>query len=423
MTPNSNSTGEATSNQPSDWCPKHHELSGAVGGGARGVQRVSEYARLRSECPVAWSNDWGGYWTAALYDDVTSITLNDELFRAGRAFIQIADISDVMPVIPITLNPPEHTFYRRILNKYFTAERVRTVEPTFREYVRTCVEAIVDRRGVEAVSEFCGPVSSQALALLINLTEDGRRELVTALTELDNLRRTGNNSIESSPTEQIEIIAKGVRDVIAERKARPLDPDADLISGILAVRVDGKPLSDDVVLSIGGQVFGAGHQTTRDGLSAALYFLATNPGDQARLRADPSLIPSAVEEYLRLDPPIQETVRRASRDTELHGRTVHSGDYVAVNYASANRDSAQFDHPDACIIDRARNRHVSFGHGRHICIGAPLARMELRVVIEELLQSTSAIELDGVYVAGLASQFGGFSELPIHLTGPRSIAG
>ena len=113
-------------------------------------------------------------------------------------------------------------------------------------------------------------------------------------------------------------------------------------------------------------------------------------------------------------PPIQETVRRASRDTELHGRTIREGDYIAVNYASANRDGAQFEHPDACIIDRPSNRHVTFGHGRHKCIGAPHARMELRVVREELLRRTSAIELDGANVAGLASQFGGFSELRVH---------
>lgn len=401
-----------------DWCPAQHEISGTDGGGARGVHRVAEHARLRHECPVAWSEDWGGYWTLARYQDVAATALDDDTFRAGRPFVQVPDMTE-MAVIPIAVNPPEHTFYRRFLNPYFTAERVAGLEPAVRRSVVSQLGTVVDRPGADVVTEFCAPVAAQALAYLLNLSDAGCQALLDEMRAMDEVRRAGNCGDapgEAAANAEFGIIAAGVQRVIAERRAHPLDPAMDLVSGVLTLTVDGNPLPDPIVLGIGVQVFGAGHQTTRDALGSALYFLATNPGDQARLRRDPSLIPGAAEEYLRLDPPLQESVRRATHDVELHERQVLAGESVAMNFASANRDEAQFPHPDACLIDRTPNRHLSFGHGRHKCIGAPLARMEIRVVLEEVLARTRSIELDGVAVPGLASHFGGFSELPLRLT-------
>ncbi len=404
-----------------DWCPASHEVSGSLGGGARGVERLDEYARLRESCPVAWAEDWGGYWTLTRYDDVAAAALNDAALRVGRAFIQIPDISETSPIIPIGINPPEHTFFRRALNRYFAAGRMAELEPNYREVVNRCLDPILEFGSAEMLREFCGPIAARALASLLNLSDDAWRNLVSQLSEMERLRSevVDGKSPSSGGAENrfFEALAGAVRVLVADRRARPLDPETDLISGILQLEVDGEPLDDVAITGIGVTIFGAGHQTVRDAIGSALYMLATNPGDQARLRREPSLISSAIEEYLRLDGPTQENVRRAAVDLELHGRMIEAGEYVALNFSAANRDEAHFPHPDACIIDRSPNRHLAFGHGRHKCVGAPLARLELRVIVEEVLRRTRSFELDGVPEPGTASQHGGFATLPLRFKG------
>ncbi len=403
-----------------DWAPASHQVDGPVGGGARGAPRLSEYARLREACPVAWAEEWGGYWTLTRYDDIIDAIKNEDVLRVGRAFMQIPDLSEVSPVIPIGIGPPDHTVYRRVLNRYFTPNRMAAIEPRFREKVARRLPDVIGQGAVEVVSRFCGPVAAEALALAVNLPDSYVDELLAQLAASESLRSAvakGERVEETdfNPNRQFEIFAAGVRQVIADRREHPLDPDEDVITGALEIEIDGQRISDQAITGIGVTIFGAGHQTTRDGIGSSLYFLAANPGDQARLRRDPTLIASAVEEYLRLDAPTQENVRRASQDVCIHDTTVAQGDYVALSFAAANRDASHFDHPDACIIDRSPNSHLAFGYGRHKCLGAPLARMEIRVVLEEILNATRSIELADAAAPGTASQHGGFQSLPLRL--------
>ncbi len=401
-----------------DWAPSSQQTDGAEGGGARGAAHVAEYARLRAHCPVAWADEWGGYWTITQYDDIIDAIRHEDVLRVGRAFMQIPDFSDVSPVIPIGIGPPDHTVYRRVLNRYFTPQRMAAIEPEFRQKVRARLSDVVGCGTVDVVQQFCGPVAAEALALVLHLPDSYVDELLAQLAESESIRGAvahGERAEDTAfnPNRQFEIFAAGVRDVIAERREHPLDPDEDVITGALEIEINGAKIDDVSIVGIGVAIFGAGHQTTRDGIGSALYYLATNPGDQARLRRQPDLIESAVEEYLRLDPPTQENVRRASEDVTVHGTAVSQGEYVALSFAAANRDETRFEHPDACIIDRSPNPHLSFGYGRHKCLGAPLARMEIRVVLEEILRATRSIDLTGAAVPGSAVQHGGFQTLPL----------
>ena len=403
-----------------DWSPASHEVDGTVGGGSRGVARLTDYMRLRAQCPVAWTEDWGGYWTLTRFDDVRAATLDHTSLLNGRPFIQHPDISATDPIIPIALNAPEHMIYRRAMNRYFAPDRMAAIEPAFRERVTSLIDEILLEGTAEIMSRFCAPVAAQGLALLLNLPDSAYEEFLGHLSAMDELGK-GTKPGESAerddlaPDRFFAVTAESVRKVVAERRIKALDPETDIFSGMLQLEIDGQPISDAALVGIGVAIYGAGHQTTQDGLGGALYMLAADAGLQARLRSDPALIPGAVEEFLRLDSPTQENVRQAAGDICLHGRTIHKGDYVALNFAAANRDERQFANAEACIIDRSPNPHLAFGHGRHKCVGAALARLEMRVALAEILRKTRSFELAEVPCPGRASQFGGVSKLSLQL--------
>ena len=250
--------------------------------------------------------------------------------------------------IPQGTNPPEHTTYRRALNKYFAPARMQALEPTVRRAASEQLEPLLERGSADMVREFASIVPVRGLAALLNLSDGAWMELLErfeALTALQDPAKL-NEAVMGT-------LGEAMTRVVADRRAHPLDPDTDLVTGVLEMKVDGEPLSDDAVAAIGVQIFAAGHgTTTTDGMSGCLYHLATSPDDQAELRRDPSLIPDAIEEFLRLEPSGHEFTRHATEDVEIRGCPISSGDLVALNIASANRDEDEFPHAGACIIDR-----------------------------------------------------------------------
>ncbi|MFC5952299.1 cytochrome P450 [Pseudonocardia lutea] len=159
--------------------------------------------------------------------------------------------------------------------------------------------------------------------------------------------------------------------LVEQRRAHPLDPEQDLMSGVLAARDEaGEPFPPEVPIAIGVQLFAAGGDTTTQAITAALHEIATTPEDQRTLRTEPALIPQAVEEYLRLHPPLHQLARTLCTDVKLHGQTMSESDLVALSWASTKRDADKFPDPDRCMIDRTPNRHLTFGNGPHQCIGA-----------------------------------------------------
>ncbi|MEV0686887.1 cytochrome P450 [Nocardia sp. NPDC050378] len=391
-------------NQPTplraDWKPEECP-------GGRSVQRLAEHERLRAECPVAWTDEHGGYWTLTRHADVQAAARRPAEFASGAPIIQWPDFADQ---IPISLNPPVHATYRRLLNRYVSKEAMARMEPTLRGYAVEHLEPLLEAGEGDIVTGLCQPFPARALATLLNLPPAAYTELVEQFLDFERMR-WDPEKINAVIGQVFEMHIAGV---IAERRARPLDPETDLLSGVLAARIDGEPLSDHTVLQIGVQLFVAGHATTADALATSMYRLATNPDIQTTLRRNPEKIPTAVEEFLRIETPLQSIGRTATEDIELHGRTIRAGDRVALNYAAADLDPEAFEHPSACIIDRSPNNHMAFGTGIHKCYGAPLARLEMRLALEEILARTSEIALAGAGTP-TTGRMRGFTSLPLRL--------
>ncbi|HWU09290.1 MAG TPA: cytochrome P450 [Streptomyces sp.] len=392
-----------------DWEPEQDRGGNARGGGSRSPQRLAEYDRLRQGCPVAWADDLSGHWTLTRFADVAEAARKPGTFESGEFFI--LPIPEGGRQIPITLNPPEHTVFRRMLNRYFTKERMDGLEPLIRSYAREHLAPILRAGGGDVVPALCQVLPARTLAALMNLPDAASDEL---LAQIASFEKMGWDPEKVAPV-IFGVFASYIGQLVAERRKQPLDPDLDLISGAMAMELDGAPLPDEDVIGIGTQMIAAGHATSADALGGAIYRLATNPDVQMRLRRQPELIPTAVEEFLRLETPLPELGRRATEDVELHGRTIRAGELVALNYAAANRDPEAFEHPESCIIDRSPNRHLSFGSGMHKCLGAPLARLELRVVLEELLAATTEISLGGATEETPGLILAGFTTLPIRV--------
>ena len=273
-----------------DWDPEADGPGGTRGAGARSAARQGEYARLREECPVAYSERHGGHWTLTRYEDVRAASLDHKRFRSGQPFIAMPDFTQS---IPIGMNPPEHAPYRRLLNEYFVLARMRELEPAVRSYVDEHLDDLLATGGGDFVAQFASPLPARVLCAFLHMPDSAWEDLVGHLKTLDSMR--------DDPQEVSQVIfglfAGYVADLVERRRRDPLDPEQDLMSGVIAAEIDGRPLPDEVLIAIGVQVIAAGHSTTTDGLAGAAYRLATNPDIQARLRREPSLIPDAVEEF------------------------------------------------------------------------------------------------------------------------------
>jgi len=387
-----------------DWVP----AEASYPDGVRSPQWIAELGRLRDQCPVARADVPDSFHTLTRYQDVSKAALDFKTFRAGRSFIRVPAMANL---IPSGLNPPEHGVYRRVLNTYFTAERMEAMRPALLAFVRESLDPMLERGTGDIVVELCQPVPAKALSALMNLGEEAHLEL------LDHFQQFDETGWDPAALNQVmfKVFSAHISKVVASRRREPLDPSNDVLSGMMAMEVDGVPLSDETVVGVGVALIGAGHATTADALSTSIYRLAVDPYLQARLRQSPELVPSAIEEFLRLESPLPERGRHATRDVELHGTTIPEGALVALNFGAANYDADEFEHPEACIITRSPNRHLAFGHGTHKCAGAPLARAEMVVTLTELLQRTSSFELAGSVRHAPGLMLNGIASLPVRL--------
>lgn len=348
-----------------------------------------EFARLRRACPVARSSAWNGFWAVTRYDDVVAVASDPELFTTT--------VQNVVPKVaftgrrpPLHLDPPEHTPYRRALNPYFRPDRIAAFEPAMREIVGGLLEPLVAAGGGDICAEFTHRLPGYVFARFFDLTpelgleiREATRRFVAAVQGFD-LEATKETSL---------ALYDIARSIIELRKAEPREPADDPVAGLLAVRVDGDPLPEEMVLGTIRQFIVVGMVAPCVFIGSMGYHLAQDPELQAELRRDPALVPAAVEEYLRLLTPYRGFARTPCRDVELGGRLIREGEPIAVVYASANRDESVFPEPDRFLLDRPNiGRHVAFGVGPHRCAGAPLARLMLRVTLEELLERTRTIE-------------------------------
>jgi cytochrome P450 len=356
-----------------------------------GEELFPVYEGLRGRCPVAQTDAYGGFWTLTRYEDVVSAAKDTETFESRQPFVERPGTPEF---IPLSTNGERHTYFRRLLAPYFTPARIRALEPRVRELVAEHLAPVLDAGGGDVAAELAGPLPARVLCAFLNVPD----EEWVAMKEL-SARVAG--VIGQGAAAQVAVtdaFLEKATELVAQRRLAPLDPSEDVFSGLLAAERDGEALDDATIAHVGWQLIAAGHSTTTRALTVAIHHLAAHGAEQARLRADRELIPAAVEELLRIGPPLHVLGRHTTRQVELHGVPLAEGELVGLAFAAANFDEDAFPRAQECDLARKPNRHLTFGVGPHICIGAPLARLELRVALDELLDRTASFELDGAPV-------------------------
>ncbi len=290
------------------------------------------------------------------------------------------------PAIPsmINLDDPLHKRRRNLVNRGFTPRRVADQEARIRTIVTDLIDRVAPRGECDFVRDLAAPLPMIVIGDMLGVEPADRDRLLRWSDDL-----IAATDAAASP----EVAARGAaafeeyaayhRDVVADRRARPRD---DLVSVLVHAEIDGERLTDDEILHDSLLILVGGDETTRHVISGGMEALCRHPEERRRLAGDPSLLPTAVEEMLRWVTPIQNMNRTATRDTELGGRRIRAGDKLLLLYPSANRDERVFADPDRFDVARRPNEHVAFGFGAHFCLGASLARLELRVMFEELLR-------------------------------------
>jgi cytochrome P450 len=351
-----------------------------------------EYAELRKRCPVAHSDAWGGFWALMRYSDVRKAATDSQTFITSKQNV-VPKVAFTGRRPPLHLDPPGHTPYRRVLNALLTEKRVARLEPATRRFATELLQPIIERGHGDICADFSSYLPVQVFGEWMQMPED----------RLDDLHRAGrafNIAVQSGVDQTMKTTSLELyelaRELVADRKSRPRDPDADPTSALLAARHDGLPLPEELVVGTVRQVLVVGIIAPMVMIGSISVHLCRDPELQSRLRQEKELIPAAIEEFLRLYTPYRGFARTAVRDVEFDGRTIPAGEPIALVFASANRDEAVFPNGSEFQLHRPNlNRHMAFGRGPHNCPGAALGRLELRVALEELLSRTRRFELNG----------------------------
>lgn len=344
-------------------------------------------SQLRDQCPVAWTERGGGFWSIFRYEDITRVARDPEGFTQGRP-----QRGSARP--PLEVNPPRHTEYRTLLRPYFTSAAIAAKESTVRDLVVERLDPLIAAGGGDFARGFTYPLPTQVICNLLRLPEDAS-DLVNDLSDQIYLNEDGRGGDPAAVVDAERSLTTLAGSVVSERRRSPQDPEVDLISGLIAGTIEGTPLSDDQIVDVLRLLFVAGHNSTTSSLGICFLALAQHPDWQRRLRAEPTLIPGAIDEFLRLETPVMAMPRTVARPTELHGVAMQPGDQLFLVWAAGNRDGHQFRDPDQCQIERRPKTTLSFGRGIHACLGRGLAELELRVACEELLNRSTNIEVAG----------------------------
>lgn len=319
------------------------------------------------------------------YNDVRSAARDWRSFTSDTPFeVPIPPEHDVRPVrqLPIETDPPDHTDYRAVTAHFFSRHAADQHAPLIADVVDPIIYTAFDQGALDVVGELALPVVNHGLAATLGRPGE---EAELWLRWGIHVFQTGNDG--KSANEELNLYLERVVDEALTA------PGNDFFGTLATAEYSGRPLTRDEMLGFGNLVFAGGRDTVVKAIAAACWYFATHPTDWDRLECDRSLIRSAVEEILRLSSPLPFIGRHATAPCHHAGADVAAGDLIALGFAAANRDPDIFEAPNECRIDRQPNRHIAFGHGPHTCSGANLARMEIRVTLERLLELTGGLEL------------------------------
>jgi cytochrome P450 len=365
------------------------------------------YDRLRAEDPVHWHEE-GDYWALSRHADVVAVSRDPAGFCSGKGVLMEDRKREVMGADSILfLDPPRHQQLRNLVAHGFHPRRVNGLEPRVRELTRQLLDQVEPGQPVDWVETMAVHLPILVIADMLGIPhadQDKFRVWSDALIEVASDLNSPKVALAAELFAYFDA-------VITERKAHP---GTDTISVLVDAEVDGERLTHYELLGFCMTLLVAGNETTRNLLSGGLLALAENPDAYQQLRAEPALVGSAVEELLRWVTPIMTFARTATADAEVGGQAIKAGDYLLMLYASANRDEAVFG-PTAGAVDLARkpNPHVAFGFGEHFCLGAGLARLEAKVLLEEVTARFGSVERAGPVERMPSTLVSGIAHLPL----------
>ena len=381
------------------------------------------FTRLRREAPVHWSplGDYpeeSGFWSLTRAADLRAVSLDWQTYSSYVGGIMVLDDFGIpleaQQQQMISMDPPRHDRIKALFQRGFTPKRIGEHEERIRAIVNGVLDRVAARGECELVNEVAGPVVSRVIGSFIGTPEeDDQRHL----EETNMVLGFGDEDLRPTEEAVVEVMTNAwneTMELIAERRDNPgMD---DLIDVLVHSEVDGEKLSDAEIFMGLGLLGAAGNDSTRSVFTSGMLGLFRNPDQLELLRSDPSLIPGAVEELLRMYPAFAHFRRTATRDVELHGRTIREGDKVLLWYVSSNRDESVY--ADGQRLDVTRKPdHQAFGAGgRHFCLGAALARLEIRVLLEETLRRFPDIELAGEPTKARSLFLNQLKTLPVRFT-------
>ena len=375
--------------------------------------------RLQDEEPVHWNASLKG-WVLTRYDHVRD-GLRDPRLSAERiqAFVrqlpaearaEIQDLARALSLWTVFLDPPEHNRLRRLLAPWFSAGALQRMRPRIQDIVDGLIDRVTDHGEMELIGDLAYPLPATVIAEVLGIPPGDRDQFKAWSDELAVFVGRSLTLPGRLDRAQTALIALDnyFRDIIAERRAKPRD---DIMSRLIAAEERGDILSDDELVANCILLLFAGHETTTNLIGNGLLSLLRDPDQLRLLRDEPELIGSAVEEFLRYDGPVAVAARVVREDFEIDGQRLKRGDRVYLMVDAANRDPRQFDDPDRLDIRRPHNPHLAFGYGIHLCLGAPLARIEGQIAIATVLRRLPRLELgragpewrDSLMLRGLSS--------------------
>jgi cytochrome P450 len=369
------------------------------------------YAELRDDAPV-YHNEALGFWALSRYADVVDAHLDPETFSSAKG-VTIEGQEAMMPLL-IVKDPPEHAWHRRIVGSLFTPRRIAGLEPFIRESARGLLDSLGDRETFDLVGEYSIRLPLDVISELIGVPTDLRGE-VHRLSDI-LAKRVGREPISRAEVKASYGLLELLTGLVRERRR---NPGNDVITTIMQTEVvddEGiaRSLSDEELGVRFLEMAFAGHETVAKLIPNGVVALAWHPEQRRRLVEDPALISKGVEEMLRWDPPSHYQGRWTTKPVTLHGTTIPEEQRVILLTGAALHDDREFPDPEAFNIDRQVERHVAFGLGKHLCLGASLARLETRIAVEELLARYPDYELvEGGAVRGMTGNVRGLRSLQL----------
>ncbi|MHB8696019.1 MAG: cytochrome P450 [Solirubrobacteraceae bacterium] len=376
------------------------------------------FAQMRAQAPVHRnppSGDQDGFWSLTAYEDIVAVNKDWERFSSERrgSFLVEGGIvpRDFQKLLFNMMDPPGHDRHRGILQRVFTARAVAEREQDVRRVVNALIDDVIERGECDFVTDIAVELPLTVTANMLGVPHEDRAKLFHWTNQLADTSLTLEDKLQT-----IGEIGGYLVAFITALRERPTD---DLLSHLVHAELDGERLNDAELMAHFIQLMNGGNETTRNAFAGGMLALIEHPLERVKLLDEPDLITGAVEEILRWHTPIMHQARTATRDVVIGGVRIAEDEKVVMWYPSANRDPALNDHPDRFDVARARPRHMSFGAGRHFCLGNQLARLELKVCVEETLRRLPDLELAGPVVKKPNNSFHWMVSMPVSFTAGR----